>query len=89
MRKLNALSMLDPESHAAARDSWRMEAIETMMARVKREQKLSARAAAAATDALKMLTSFGSCDVMAAEGHTERAIVRRIADLVEAAAGEA
>lgn len=87
MRKLYALSTLDAESHASERDAWRKEAIESMMARVKKQYKLPAAAVRRATEALYMLTAFGSCDTLAEAGYTQRQISARVRELVAQAAG--
>ncbi|HEY5341475.1 MAG TPA: TetR/AcrR family transcriptional regulator [Candidatus Aquilonibacter sp.] len=87
MRKLNALSMLDADSRAAERDSWRREAIDTMLARLKKRYRLSTATIRKTTDALYMLTAFGPCDALAREGRSERTIAARICELAGDAAG--
>lgn len=82
MRKLNALSTLDRESHAAERDAWRKQAIDTMMKRAKKERRLTSKAISRGTEALYMLTSFSSCELLAAQGRSERQIAARIRELV-------
>lgn len=82
MRKLNALSTLDRESHAAERDAWRKQAIATMMKRVQKECRLAQKAVSRGTEALYMLTSFSACDLLAAQGRSERQIAARIRELV-------
>ena len=81
MRKLNALSTLDRESHAAERDAWRKEAIESMMKRVKKQCDLSQATVRRGTEALYMLTSFSACDILASQGRSEREIAGRIREL--------
>jgi AcrR family transcriptional regulator len=87
MRKLNALSALDPDSRAAERDARRKEAIENMMARVKKQCRLPSKAVRRGTDALYMLSTFAPCDALAREGVSERQIAARIRDLVGEALG--
>jgi len=82
MRKLNALSTLDRESHAAERDAWRRKAIETMMGRVQKQYALSRKTVRRGTEALYMLTSFSACEVLASQGRSERDIAARIRELV-------
>jgi len=87
MRKLNALSTLDRESHAAERDAWRKAAIETMMKRVKKQCDLSQATVRRGTEALHMLTSFSACDVLASQGRSEREIAARVRELTGGALG--
>jgi AcrR family transcriptional regulator len=87
MRKLHALSQLDSQSHAAERDAWRIEAIQTMLARVKQQYRLPVATIRRATDALSMLTNFAPCDALAGSGVAEREIVARIRGLVEQTLG--
>jgi AcrR family transcriptional regulator len=82
MRKLNALSQLDAQSHAAERDAWRIEAIRNMTARVKRHYRLPAASIRRATDALGMLTTFGASEALARAGVAEREIAARVRTLV-------
>jgi AcrR family transcriptional regulator len=88
MRKLQALSMLDPDSRTCDdRDAWRKQALETMMARLKKQLGLSAKDARRGGDAVYMLTTFSPCDKLAQEGRSEREIAGRIRDLVGQALG--
>ena len=88
LRKLNALSQLDPESHAAERDARRMTAMETMMARVRKQYDLPGGAAhRKQIEILYLLTSFASCDGLAQHGRTERQIVAAICAAAGAAIG--
>lgn len=87
MRKLNALSELDTQSHAAERDAWRIDAIRTMMARVKKHYRLAPASARRATDALGMLTTFGASDALARSGVSERDIGARVRALVDQTLG--
>lgn len=82
MRKLNALSQLDTQSHAADRDTWRIEAIKNMMGRVKRHYRLPPARIRRASDALGMLTTFGASDALARSGVKEREIAARVRALV-------
>jgi AcrR family transcriptional regulator len=87
MRKLNALSQLDAQSHAAERDAWRIDAISNMMARVKRHYALAPASIRRATDALGMLTTFGASEALARAGVTQREIATRVRTLVFQALG--
>lgn len=83
--KLNALSQLDPDSHAAERDAWRLQAIRTMMERVQKQMKIrSARVAARNVDALYILTNFAMCQALERAGYGERQIAARIKELASA-----
>jgi AcrR family transcriptional regulator len=87
MRKLNALSQLDAQSHAAERDAWRIDAIGNMLARVKRHYRLSPASIRRAADALGMLTTFGASEALARAGIAEREIAGRVRTLVFQALG--
>ena len=86
--KLAALSQLDPESHAAERDAWRLQAIRTMMERVHKKKKIrGARAYERNVDALYILTNFAMCQALAKAGFSERHIAARIKELASACLG--
>jgi AcrR family transcriptional regulator len=81
MRKLNAVSELDKQSHAIERDAWRKQAIEQMMGRAKRQHNLGHKAVRRGIDALLMMTTFAACDGLARSGFSEREIAARIRGL--------
>ncbi len=86
--KLAALSQLDPESHAAERDAWRLHAIRTMMERVHKKKKIrGTRAYQRNVDALYILTNFAMCQALANAGLSERHIAARIKELAAACLG--
>ncbi|HEX8807195.1 MAG TPA: helix-turn-helix domain-containing protein [Candidatus Aquilonibacter sp.] len=87
MRKLNALSQLDKQSHASDRDAWRKQAIERMVGRAKRQHKLSQKAVRRGTDALLMMTTFAAIDGLARSGYSQAAIAGRIRELAGQALG--
>ena len=88
MRKLQALSILDPESSAAERDAWRYEAIENMMTRVRTQYRLPGGAGHRKNvEILYLLTGFASIDGLARRGRSERQIVSAICQAAEAALG--
>ncbi len=88
MRKLHALSILDPESQAAERDAWRLEAIETMMARLRKQYGLPGGSANRRhVEVLYLLTSFGSVEGLARHGRSERQIVSTICEAAGAEIG--
>jgi AcrR family transcriptional regulator len=87
LRKLNALSQLDSESHATERDAWRIEAIRNMLVRVKQQYRLAPATIRRATDALGMLTTFAAADALARAGVPEREISARIRALVDQSLG--
>ncbi len=83
--RLSALSQLDPDSHAAERDAWRLQAIRTMMERVQKQMKIrSARVYQRNVDALYILTNFAMCQALERSGLTERRISARIKELASA-----
>jgi AcrR family transcriptional regulator len=73
--KLAALSQLDPDSHAAERDLWRLEAIRAMMERLQKYLKTrSTRIYERNVDALYILTNLTMCQSLAGAGFSERHI---------------
>ena len=88
MRKLHALSVLDPESSASERDAWRREAITTMMRRVRKQYRSPAgKAHQRNIDAIYMLTGFDLVQSLARNGLSERQIVDQICEVASAAIG--
>lgn len=88
LRKLHAMSQLDPDSHAAERDAWRLEAIRAIMERVRAQLKRRTGAKHERDiDAVYMLTDFGTCDALARAGRSERSIAKRIRELASACIG--
>jgi len=86
--KLQALSQLDPESHAAERDAWRLQAIRTMMEHVHKQRKIrGTRAFQRNVDALYIMTNFAMCQALANAGFSERHIAARIKELASACLG--
>jgi AcrR family transcriptional regulator len=82
MRKLHAMSQLDPDSHAAERDAWRLEAIRVIMERLRLQlRRRTGKKQERDIDAVYMLTDFGTCDALARAGRSERQIASRIRDL--------
>jgi len=83
--RLSALSQLDPDSHAAERDAWRLQAIRTMMDRVHKQMKIRGRRVYQRNvDALYILTNFAMCQALAQAGYSERQIASRIKELASA-----
>jgi hypothetical protein len=88
MRKLHALSTLDPDSRTEERNARRREAIETMLARLQKSYKLPTRSQMRrSVEALHMLMGFPATDLLAQAGYREREIVKALCDLVSAAVG--
>ncbi len=89
LRKLHALSQLDPESRAAERDAWRREAIENMLARYHKQCRIrSVGRRLRDVDAVYMLTDFPTTEALARAGRGERQVAGRIRELVAACLGE-
>ena len=85
LAKLTALSQLDPDSHAAERDAWRLQAIRMMMERVQKQMKIrGTRVYRRNVDALYILTNLAMCQALARTGLSERQIVMRIKELASA-----
>ncbi len=88
MGKLHALSQLDPESHAAERDAWRLQAIRTMLKRVHKQMKIRSRKAYERdVDALYILTNAAMCQAFARQGYSEKQIGSRIKELASVCLG--
>ena len=88
LEKLQALSQLDPDSHAAERDAWRLQAIRTMLERAHKQLKIRSRKAYERNvDALYILTNAAMCQALARSGHSETYISSRIKELASSCLG--
>jgi AcrR family transcriptional regulator len=88
MRKLHALTVLDPESRAEERNSRRREAIERTLRSLQIQQKVPTRARMQpAVDTIFMLTGFAATDELAQLGYSEREIARTLCAMAAEAVG--
>ena len=86
MRKLHALTQLDPEFSALERHGRRREAIRSMLERLRRQHhRPSAKTLARSIDVIHTLTAFDVYDTFAQSGWSDRAISAQLVKLAETA----
>ena len=88
MRKLHALSELDPESRAGERESRKGEALTQMLARLAKQERIDKATIKRAFEALDAMLTFGAVDVLVRRRKlSERAIVALAREVAEALLG--